>query len=268
MDMSNLDHLVSTYVIPLGIKILGAIALWVIGGFIIKAVQNVVNSILTKKKVDSTLVQYANSTLGIVLKIVLIIALLGVFGVETTSLSAILAAAGVAIGMAWSGLLSNFAAGIFLILFRPFKQGEMITAGGITGVVKEIGIFATAIDTAENVRVFVGNNKIFSDNIMNYNTNSFRRVDLKAQIAGSVDPMVAMEQLKEALKKVPGVLATPAPEAEIMEFNGSGTLLTVRGYAHNDKFWDVFFAGNKAILACGKANNWPAPMPSQVVVQK
>src|SRR5205814_8653486 len=136
--------------------------------------------------VDATVLRYVGSAVSATLNIVLVVAILGYFGVETTTFAALLAAAGVAIGMAWSGLLANFAAGSFLIVLRPFKVGDFITAGGGTGTVKEIGLFTTTLNTPDNVLTIVGNNKIFSDNIQNFSANSYRRVDLKAQLDHSV----------------------------------------------------------------------------------
>ena len=146
--------------------------------------------------------------------------MLSVFGIETTTFAGLLAAAGVAIGMAWSGLLSNFAAGIFLILLRPFKVDDFIEAGGVMGTVKEIGLFVTAIDTMDNVRVFVGNNAVFSGNIKNFHTNEFRRVDLVAQLPHGVDPRQAIEKLKVALDAIPNTVNKS--DVEILEFTLAG----------------------------------------------
>ena len=167
---------------------------------------------------------------------------------------ALLAAAGLAIGAAWSGLLSNFAAGAFLVLLRPFKVGDMITAGGVTGDVEEVGLFVTALKTVDNLRVYVGNSKIFSDNIVNYTHNPYRRVDLKCQLAHTVDPREAIAKLKMRLPQIANVVATPAPDVEILEFNAAGTLLGVRPYYHNNDYWQVFFDTNKAIQEVGATN--------------
>ena len=135
-----------------------------------------------------TLIRYLISFLTIALNIVLVVAILGYFGLETTSFAALLAGAGLAIGAAWAGLLSNFAAGAFLLMFRPFKVGDYILAGGVEGTVHEIGLFTTTIHTPDNVVTIVGNTKIFGDNIKNYSANPYRRVELVAQLAHSVDP--------------------------------------------------------------------------------
>src|SRR5262245_65232254 len=125
---------------------------------------------------------YMVNIVTVMLNIALVLGILGYFGVETTTFAALFAAAGVAIGMAWSGLLGNFAAGAFLVILRPFKVGDFVTVGGVTGTVEEVGLFATSIDTPDNVRTYVGNNKIFSDTIQNFSTNQYRRVDLSAQL--------------------------------------------------------------------------------------
>jgi small conductance mechanosensitive channel len=123
---------------------------------------------LERQKVDPTPLRYLGTIISVTLNVILVVAILGYFGVETTSFAAIVAAAGIAIGMAWSGLLSNFAAGAFIMVLRPFKVGDFVTIGGITGTVKEIGLFVTAINTPDNVMTMVGNNKIFSDTIQNF----------------------------------------------------------------------------------------------------
>lgn len=258
----------TTYALSVGTKVLGAIVLWIIGGLIINVILKLLVGSMSSRKVDSTLIRYAESSIRVILRIVLVIAILSVFGVETTSFAALLAAAGVAIGAAWAGLLSNFAAGAFLMVLRPFKVGDMITAGGMTGEVEEVGLFATTLKTADNLRVYVGNGKIFSDNIVNYTHNPYRRVDLKCQLAHSVDPRDAITKLKARLAQVPNVVAKPAPDVEIIEFNAAGPLLGVRPYCSNNDYWQVYFDTNQAIQEVGSNNAWPVPAPHQVLLQK
>ena len=251
--------LVQTYVVPLGWKLLGALAVWVVGSWVIKLLRAGLGRAMTARQVDKTLQSYIDASAAVLMRILVLIAIFGVMGIETTSFAALLAAVGIAIGAAWAGLLSNFAAGIFLMVLRPFKVGDMISGGGVTGDVKELGLFVTAIDTVDNIRVFVGNAKLFSDVISNYTTNSHRRVDLKAQLHHSVDPKDAIRRLGESVAKVPNVLAAPAPSVEILEFNAMGCLLAVRPYCHNDDYWQVYFDTNKAILETGASASWPAP---------
>lgn len=248
-----------TYAVPIGGKIIGAILLWIIGRMIIAGIQGVAGRALESKKLDDTLSRYLRSVIGVTLTILLLLAMLSIFGVETTSIAGVLAAAGVAIGMAWAGLLSNFAAGIFLIALRPFKVGDMISAADVTGVVKEIGLFATTVDTGDNIRNFVGNSKIFAGTIQNYTTNPFRRVDLKAQLAHGVDVAEAARLLRERLAQIPHVVKDPGPSVEIIDFTAMGPVLGVRPFCHNDHYWEVYFAANMAIVEVATKAGWPVP---------
>ncbi len=147
---------------------------------------------------------------------------------QTTTFAALIAAMGLAIGMAWAGLLANFAAGAFLLVLRPFKVGDLITAAGITGTVHEPGLFVTTFDTPDNDRTFVGNNKVFSDSIQNFTANPYRRVESTAQISGAADPRPAIARLKERLAAIPNVANDPAPDVTILTFTPFGPVLAVR----------------------------------------
>ena len=233
--------------IDLGISVLEALALWIVGRWLIGVSINIIGRSMTRQKIDPTLIRYIQNAVGAILNIVLVVAILSFFGVQTTSLAALIAAAGVAIGLAWSGLLANFAAGVFLIILQPFKAGDFVTAGGIMGTVHEIGLFVTYIDTLDNVRHIVGNNKIFGDVIQNYSTNAYRRVDLTAQLAHGVDVHAAMALLKKALAGIPNVMTSPAPDVEILTFNLAGPVLAVRPYCNNKDYWQVYFDTNRLI---------------------
>jgi small conductance mechanosensitive channel len=245
--------------IVVGFRVLGAIVFYLVGRWLISFAIRLVSGALERQKVDPTLLRYIGTVISVTLNIVLVIAILGYFGVETTSFAAILAAAGIAIGMAWSGLLSNFAAGAFMIVLRPFKVSDFVTAGGVTGTVKEIGLFVTAIVTLENVVTLVGNNKIFSDVIQNFSANPYRRVDLKAQLSHSVDHNDAMRRLKDQISKIPNVISNPGPDVEILEFNLAGPVLAVRPYCYTDHYWQVYFDANKVIRETCGAAGYPVP---------
>jgi small conductance mechanosensitive channel len=252
--VNEASQFANTYLIPFGWRILGAIAVWIVGSWIVRFVAAAFGRMLAARHVDPTLGRYLEASANVLMKILVLIAAFGVLGIETTSFAALIAAIGIAIGAAWAGLLANFAAGIFLMTLRPFKVGDMITVAGVTGDVREIGLFATALDTVDNVRIYVGNNKIFSDTIHNYTTNPYRRVDLKAQIAHSVDPHDAIRRLSERVAKIPNVIAQPAPSVQILEFNPMGAVIAVRPYCHNKDYWQVYFDTNKAINdVCGEA---------------
>jgi small conductance mechanosensitive channel len=234
-----------------GLKVLGALALWIIGGWVVGLAVRLVRKAMEVRRLDATIARYMESALSVLLKVVLVVAILGYFGLETTSFAAVLAAAGVAIGTAWSGLLSHYAAGIFMVVLRPFKVGDFVTAGGVTGTVEEVGLFNTTINTPDNVRTFVGNNKIFSDTIQNFSANACRRVELVAQLSHGDDHRAAISMLKEKLARIPHVVQSPAPEVDIIHFTMAGPVLAVRPYCHTNHYWQVYFEANLLIREGG-----------------
>lgn len=242
-----------------GLMVLGAIVLLIVGRWLISFAVHMITRALEKQKVDPTLLRYMGNIVSVLLNVALVVAILGYFGVETTTFAALIAAAGVAIGMAWSGLLANFAAGAFLIVLRPFKAGDFVTTGGVTGTVKEVGLFVTTINTLDNVLTIVGNNKIFGDTIQNFSANPFRRVDLVAQLNHAVDHKAAIRLLKERLAKIPNVVASPAPDVEILSFNLAGPMLAVRPYCHTDHYWQVYFDTNRVIRESFGEAHFPVP---------
>ena len=250
-----------------GLKILGALVLWIVGRIVVRALLSMIDKGLTAKKLDATVTRYVGSVAGVMLNILLVLAVLSVFGIETTTFAGLLAAMGVAVGVAWSGLLSNLASGVFMIVLRPFKVGDYVIAGGIEGTVHAVGLFVTEIDTPDNVRTFVGNGKVFSDTIKNFSANSYRRVELVAQLSGDADLDKAISTLKEKLKTIPNVVKKPEPTVEVLTFTLSGPVLAVRPFCHTDHYWDVYFATNKVINdELGKLG-FPAPMNPVLVKQ-
>jgi small conductance mechanosensitive channel len=139
------------------------------------------------------------------------------------------------------------------------KAGDFITAGGLTGTVHEVGLFVTTIDTPDNVRTFVGNGKIFADNIQNFSANAYRRVDLEAQLDHSVDVSRAVQLLKDRLKAIPNVTIDPAPDVELLKFSPMGPVLAVRPYTNNGHYWQVYFATNRAIREAFAGADFPVP---------
>ncbi len=258
-------NFISTEGISIGIKIVGAIALWVVGRWLISMVGNLIHRALTTRKIDATLIKYLIGIIGVILNVVLVVGILGYFGVQTTTFAALLAGVGLAVGGAWSGLLGNFAAGAFLIILRPFKVGDIVEVNKNLGQVKEIGMFATTLINYENVTVIVGNGKVFGEDIINYSAQPVRRVDLRAQLNVTVDPRDAMEKLQVAIEKIPNVSMNPKPGVTILEFNPLGTVLAVRPYASADNYWQVYFDTNAAIARIGSENHWPAPSNTTIM---
>ena len=261
--LDALITLLQTRGVDIALNLLGAITVWVIGRWAIRAARRAVGTALDRRHTDPTLARYTQSVVSITLTIALAVVVLGFFGIETTSFAALIAAGGVAVGMAWSGLLSNFAAGVFLLILKPFKVGEAIAAGGVAGTVRELGLFATTIETDDGIVTIVGNNKLFSDNIQNMSESKHRRVDLVAQVAHGADVADARKRLLERLATIPHVLPAPAPVVEIREFNAMGTLLVVRPFADNEHYWDVYFATNAAISEIFGAAKYPVPFTVQ-----
>jgi small conductance mechanosensitive channel len=261
MDWDNIVKTAETTMTGVGLQVLGAIVLYVVGRWLISFAVGLVQKGLARQKFDPTLLRFIGNTISVILNITLVIAILGYFGVQTTSFAALLAGAGLAIGSAWGGLLANFAAGVFLVVLRPFKVGDFISAGGITGTVEEVGLFVTTVDTPDNVRTFVGNNKLFADNIQNFSTNPYRRVELVAQVSGAADPHQIVAALKQRIRQIPNVLAKPEPDVVIQSFTPAGPVMAVRPYCHNEFYWQVYFDTNMAIREVLGDGSFPAPLP-------
>jgi small conductance mechanosensitive channel len=243
----QVDSFVRLYIIPTLWKLCGALAVWIIGGWAIRLIGLAFGRFMRARHVDETIAHYLNTSAVVVLKLLTLIAMLGVLGIETTSFAALLAAAGLAIGAAWSGLLANFAAGLFLLSFRPFKVGDAISAAGTTGTVREIGLFMTKMDTPDRVMTYVPNNKLFMDNVQNFSANPTRRVDLTAHLSPSTNLPAAVERLQKIVPEIPNVLDQPAPRVEILTYTATGPVLTVRPFCRNEHYWQVYFDTTRAI---------------------
>ena len=152
-----------------------------------------------------------------------------------------------------------------MLVLRPFKLGDFVQIGGITGTVQELGLFGTTLITPDNVLTLVGNSKVFGDTVMNYSARPARRVDRTAQLAGGVDPMAAIAKLQAAVAAIPNVVTSPAPEVTVLDINLVGPVIAVRPYCHTDHYWQVYFDTNAAILRTAQEAGWPAPTPTQIM---
>ncbi len=265
MDIQSVQTFLTTTATEVAIKIVAAIAFWIIGRWLIGKVIGLMQAGMNRNNVDPTLTKYLGSIVAIALNITLVLGILGYFGIQTTSFAAMLAGAGVAIGAAWSGMLGNFAAGAFMLVLRPFKVGDFVSVGGITGTVHELGLFGTTLITPDNVYTLVGNGKVFGDVVMNYSAMPCRRVERTAQLSGSVDALEAIARLKAAVAAIPNVMQSPAPEVNLLDINLLGTVIAVRPYCHTDHYWQVYFDTNEAIVRVAKEAGWPAPTPTQIM---
>lgn len=243
--------------IAFGLKVLGAIAVFIVGRWLIGMAARLGDAAMTRQKLDPTVQHYLISFIKVALNVILVVAILGYFGVETTSFAALVAGAGVAIGAAWSGLLGNFASGIFLLVLRPYQVGDYVTVGGVEGTVVELGLFGTTLTAADNVRTVVGNTKVIGNDIRNYSANPYRRVELVAQLARDADLHKAVELLRQSVANVPNITRVPAVDVEILEFNEFGPKLAVRPYCNTAHYWQVYFETNKAIADTLGAAGFP-----------
>jgi small conductance mechanosensitive channel len=260
MNTEAIWTFLSTQGADFGLKLLGALAAWIIGRWLISMVLRMLTAGFQRGgKVDPTLANYLTSIISVVLNIILVLAILDIFGVKTTSFAALLAGAGLAIGTAWGGLLTHFAAGVFMQVLRPYRVGDFVTAGGITGTVKELGLFGTTLITPDNVITIVGNNTVFSGAIQNFSALPHRRVDCVAKVANSVDVVDAIARLKAAVASIPNVATSPAPDIEILQFTPEGPLLCVRPYTHTDHYWQVYFDTHKAVVNTFGTAGYPVP---------
>lgn len=262
MNLQDIQHFVTVTLGELAIKVAAAILFWIVGRWLIGRVTAMAQNAMGRNQIDPTLGKYLGSILSVILNVALVLGILGYFGIQTTSFAALIAGAGVAIGVAWSGMLGNFAAGAFMLVLRPFKVGDFVSVGGVVGTVRELGLFATTVLTPDNVVTLVGNGKVFGDTIQNFSAMPVRRVDRTAQLAVGVDPVTAMALLREAIAKIPNVAESPAPEVTLLDINLTGTVIAVRPYTHTDHYWQVYFDTNEAIVRVAREAGWPAPMPA------
>ena len=258
MNIPSTIEAAKPILIAFSLKVLGAIVAYIVGRMLIGFASTLVVKGLERQKVEPTVIRYIGSIITVALNIILVVAILGYFGVETTSFAALVAGLGIAVGAAWGGLLSNYAAGAFILVLRPFKVDDYVLAGEVEGTVRMIGLFNTAIDTPDNVQTLVGNAKVMSGTIKNFTHNPYRRVDLSAQLDHTVDPGDAIRRLKQALPKIVNVVATPAPDVEILTFNERGPVLAVRPYCHTAHYWQVYFDTNRTIRETFGAAGYPA----------
>jgi len=258
MDISGMYDTSKPIIIAMGLKILGAMAIYIVGRMLIGLVTTLVTKAMERQKIEPTIIRYMANAIAVALNVMLVVGILGYFGVETTSFAALIAALGIAIGAAWGGLLSNFAAGAFILVLRPFKVGDYVVAAEVEGTVRAIGLFTTSIDTPDNVLTMVGNAKVMGGTIKNFSHNAYRRVELTAQLDHSVDPLDAIARLKASLPKIANVVPEPAPDVEILSFNERGPVLAVRPYVHTDHYWQVYFDTNRVIRETFGAAGYPA----------
>jgi small conductance mechanosensitive channel len=246
MENVNMEAIMAL-VTDWGLKILLALVVLIIGLWIIKMIMNAIVKTMAKKDVDPSLRVFLKSLLGMLLKIMLIISVISMLGVEMTSFVAILAAAGLAVGMALSGTLQNFAGGVMIILFKPFKVGDFIDAQGYTGSVKEIQIFNTILKTPDNKTVIIPNGGLSTGAMTNYSTEPQRRVDFTFGIGYGDDIDKARGVIDGLIAKDDRILKDPAPFVAVSELADSSVNFVVRVWADAGNYWGIFFDMTEAV---------------------
>lgn len=247
--LNNIDltALIETYVIPWGIRIVLALLIFYIGRWVVSSVVKVIGTVLRGQGMDEILVSFLCSILRWTLLLFVIIAALSQLGINTTSLVALLGAAGLAIGLSLQGSLANFASGVMLIIFRPFTKGDFIEAGGATGVVDTISIFTTTMTTADNKEVIVPNGAIIGGNITNYSARPTRRVDMVFGISYDDDIRKAKDILQDIVAADQRVLSEPAPVITLGELADSSVNFLVRPWVNAEDYWAVLWETTEAV---------------------
>jgi len=241
MDFNNLVPQIQEWLAFYGLKIIAAIAIFVFGRWIAMILRNTVKKMMTRNKVDQTLVSFVGSILYAVLIVFVVIAALNQLGIQTTSLIAILGAAGLAVGLALQGSLTNFAAGVLMIIFRPFKAGDYIEGGGVAGTVEDVQIFTTQLITPDNKLIIVPNGKIMGDNIINYSAKDTRRLELVIGVGYGDDLDLARRVLQGVIDKEERILENPAPMIAVKELADSSVNFVVRPWVKTGDYWGVYF---------------------------
>lgn len=254
-----------TYVVPWGINIAFALGIFIIGRWIVIAISGVLRRMLVHAKLDEILVDFICSIARTALLLFVIIAALERLGVDTTSLIALLGAAGLAVGLALQNSLANFAAGVMLIVFRPFKAGDFVEAGGTTGVVEKISIFSTTMRTGDNREVIVPNGAIYGGNIVNYSARDTRRIDLVFGIGYDDDIRKARDIIQSVLDADERILKDPAPVVAVGELGASSVDFVVRPWVASADYWNVRWDLLEKVKLAFDDNGVSIPFPQRDV---
>ncbi|MBU3856201.1 mechanosensitive ion channel family protein [Bacteroides gallinaceum] len=263
-----LDRLID-WGIDAGKNIIGAILIFIIGRFIIKQINRLVSKILRKRKLEVSVETFLKSLLSILLNLVLAFAIISKLGIETTSIAALLASAGVAVGMALSGNLSNFAGGLIILVFKPFKVGDYIDTetADVSGTVKEIQIFHTVLATLDNKIIYVPNGVLSSSAITNYSKQNMRRAEWIIGIEYGEDVDKVKGVLEELIEADTRILKDPAPLVALKALSASSVDIVVRAWAKSEDYWSVYFDMNKKIYDTFNRKGIGFPFPQLTVHQ-
>ena len=260
--------LIQNLIIPWAIKIAVALAILIIGRWIAKWLTGVVRKLMAKSNMDDMLIQFLGNIVYTILLLVVVMAALDHIGIQTTSLLAVFGAAGLAIGLALKDSLGNFSSGVMLILFRPFKVGDFIEAGGESGVVEEVRMFATILRTGDNREVIIPNSQIYGGTIVNYSANETRRIDLVFGIGYDNDIAKAKQTLDSVMQQDERILSYPAPAVAVGELANSNVNFNVRPWVKSTDYWPVRADMLEKVKLAFDANGISIPYPQQDVYMR
>jgi small conductance mechanosensitive channel len=265
LDLQNFIPLLQTLAAEWGLKVVGALGVIVVGRMVAGWLRSGVRKALTRADFDPTLVPFLANLVFIGMMTFVLISAAGLVGIPVTSFVAIIGAAGLAVALAFQGTLSNFSAGVMLLTFRPFKVGDMVDAGGVTGVVREIGIFVTTITTPDNVKIIIPNTTISGGTIKNFSANPTRRIDLVMGVSYGDDLNVAIQTIRTVLGEESRILADPEPQVAVSELGDSSVNIVVRPWVHSEDYWAVRFGLTKELKERLEAAGCEIPFPQRDV---
>lgn len=266
-DLNAALHTLLTQASHLGLAILKAAIIFIVGRFVICMVNKLVRKMLSKREIDPAVRTFTGSLVNVVLTILLIVSVVGALGVQTTSFAALLASAGVAIGMALSGNLSNFAGGLIILVFRPYKVGDYIESQGVSGSVKEVQIFHTVLNTPDNKVIYIPNGSLSSGVVTNYSYQTTRRLEWTFGVDYGTDYEKVRRTLETILAKETRILPDPAPLIALNQLADSSVNFVVRVWVKSGDYWDVFFDINRNVYETFNAVGINFPFPQLTVHQ-
>lgn len=253
------------FITDYGPKLIGAIFVLIIGLWVVKMLTKGFGRLMVRSQMDDSLRPFLMSLVGTLLKLMLAISIMGMLGIEMTSFIAILASAGLAVGMALSGTLQNFAGGVMILIFKPFKVGDFIDAQGHSGTVKEIQIFVTILTTPDNISIIIPNGGLSNNSMINYSSRSTRRVDWTVGVAYGESVEKVRKTIRKLIDDDPRILDEPASFIKVGELAESSVNFTVRGWVKADDYWDVFFDMNENIYTTFEQEGISIPFPQMDV---
>lgn len=267
VNLEQVIQQVITFCADAGKSILLAAVIFIAGRFLISVINRLVAQMMERRKIDATIQSFLRSFINILLTILLLISVVSALGVNTTSFAALLASAGVAVGMALSGNLQNLAGGLIILLFKPYKVGDYVDAQGVSGTVKEIQIFHTVLVTPDNKIIYVPNGSLSSGSVTNYSLSQLRRVDWTVGVEYGTEIEKVRQTVLDLIKKDGRILTEPAPFIALSALADSSVNITIRVWVKNEDYWGVFFDMNQNIYEVFNREGISFPFPQVTVHQ-